>query len=588
MRYRKGLYGLFIILVSVLGLGFLKTSAETESASEGTEDRGFSISTEFMAGVERVTLYAYESVQEDAWCFALPEGYEDQDLTVHIVFPENGCCDVVRQAGTGQIDVSQDDITYRIRFLNAGEVPSLWVISGEEGALEYLHADKENELSSRVMLLDSDGELQLHNRFGRISGRGNDSWNADKKSYNLSFDQEVDLLGMGSSENYVLLAGYRDNSLLAYKLTSDLVREVGMAYAPESYFVQLYIDGNYMGMYCLTKKIEIGASRFALSDLKALTKKMNRWPLDSYERSEWESDTTHARRIWFELDHTPPDVSGGYILEMDKSDYDPIKSRFVSDRNLSLTLRSMPYASLEQITYIADYWQDFEDALYAEDGVNEKGVHYSAYIDMESFADQWLFYELNMENSLGSSIYFYKDSDLTGDGLLHASYPWDVEHSLARRGVAAQSWFATTRTEKDAYWNQFYRHEDFAELVYEEWLEKFLPALEKALDPCTGENPEGVSSLDWYQNAYCTAGKINSSRWDDCIYEEKLEKIRYIYTCRKDFLTKALSLYEESYAYYYEEDGVFYGVLSSGECETMTWREDGTDLVHGHSGAEEL
>lgn len=588
MKYWKWLYGFFIICTSVLLLGLLKTSAGTESVSERSAETDFLVSTELSVGRECITLCAYDSIQEDAWCFALPDGYEDQELTVHMVFPGNECLDVVREAGREQIEVQKDSVYYKIKFLNSGGIPSLWICTGEEDALEYLHGDKTNELDGEILLLDHSGESLTRGKTCRIRGRGNDSWNADKKSYNLSFGHGVELLGMDSADNYVLLAGYRDNSLLAYKLTSDMVREVGMAYAPENCFVQLYIDSSYMGMYCLTQKIEIGKTRFDLADMKALTRKMNRWSLDSYERKEWKSETTSAKRIWFELDHTPPDVSGGYILEMDKADYDPVKSRFVSDRNLSLTLRSMPYASLEQVTYIADYWQDFEDALYAEDGFNERGNHYSEYIDMESFADQWLFYELNMENSLGSSIYFYKDSDLTGDGFLHASYPWDVEHSLARRGVAAQSWFATTRTEKDAYWNQFYRHEDFAELVYKEWMEKFLPALEKALDPETGEDPEGISSLDWYQDAYRTAGKVNSSRWEGCPYEEKLEKIRYIYTCRKDFLTKALSLYEESYAYYYEEDGVFYGVLSSGECETMTWREDGTDLVRDHSGAEEL
>lgn len=72
----------------------------------------------------------------------------------------------------------------------------------------------------------------------------------------------------------------------------------------------------------------------------------------------------------------------------------------------------------------------------------DKGKYYTDYIDLESFADQWLFYELNEENSVNSSVYYYKDSDICGDGKLHASWPWDMEHSLAREGGAASSWFA--------------------------------------------------------------------------------------------------------------------------------------------------
>ena len=71
-----------------------------------------------------------------------------------------------------------------------------------------------------------------------------------KKSYNLSFTEKQDLLGMGAAKDYVLLAAYRDNSLLSYKLTYDLVNEIGMAYAPSSEFVQLYINGEYEECIC--------------------------------------------------------------------------------------------------------------------------------------------------------------------------------------------------------------------------------------------------------------------------------------------------------------------------------------------------
>ena len=47
---------------------------------------------------------------------------------------------------------------------------------------------------------------------------------------------------------------------------------------------------------------------------------------------------------------------------------------------------------------------------------------------------------------------------------------------------------------------QFYHHRDFAEAVYKEWMTKFVPALEKALNPETGYDPDGtglVSGVLW-------------------------------------------------------------------------------------------
>lgn len=171
MKYWKWLYGIFIICTSVLLLGLLKTSAGTESVSERSAENDFSVSTELSVGRECITLCAYDSIQEDAWCFALPDGYEDQELTVHMVFPGNECLDVVREAGREQIEVEKDSVYYKIKFLNSGEIPSLWICTGEEDALEYLHGDKTNELDGEILLLAHSGESLIREKMV-ISGAG--------------------------------------------------------------------------------------------------------------------------------------------------------------------------------------------------------------------------------------------------------------------------------------------------------------------------------------------------------------------------------------------------------------------------------
>lgn len=373
-----------------------------------------SMSAAYHVNNEKMVLQAFYSSLEEAWCFVLPEKDMDSKLDVVLDFSEGNTRHISRSKGEEELFWKEDKIEYPIRFLGAGQIPLLFIQTDRRDSLAYLHEEKEHELNGRFVLMNEEGSVLNSGTLDKISGHGNDSWRAPKKSYNLRFSDQVDLLGMGASKKYVLLAGYRDNSLLSYKVTNDLAREIDMDYAPKTEFVHLYVDGNYLGMYFLTGRIEIGENRFSLKDLKEETKKLNPLPLQSYGRQEWKDDRTHARRVWFNLEQEPEDVTGGYILEMDKENYDPVKSRFVSSRKLNLVMRSMPYASYDQVNYIADFWQDFEDALYSEDGFNEKGKYYSEYIDMESFADQWLFYELNEENSMGSSVYFYKDSDLRG------------------------------------------------------------------------------------------------------------------------------------------------------------------------------
>ncbi len=542
------------------------------SLSAETADKILSVSTKLRIDREDVSLSAYYSGRDEAWCFALPAGCEETEMDVEVRFSDGETVKMHRPAGAAELICEKGAILHPIEFVTARKVSSLMIHTSTGDALSYLHAGKKNKVPGSYMFFDEYGEMKDEGILDKMRGHGNDSWNADKKSYNLTFRESVDFFDTGAGQNYVLLAAYRDNSLLAYKLTYDLSNEIGMDYPPKADFVHLYVDGEYLGMYLLIGKIEIGEDRFALKDMYAETERVNRSRLENYELKEWHSEVTSARRFWSDLDNAPEDVTGGYILEIDNIDYDVLKSRFVTDRNMTVVLRSMPHAAKEQIDYIAGFWQDFEDALYAEDGYNGKGKHYTEYIDVESFADQWLMYELNEDYSFSSSIYFYKDSDLTGDGLIHASWLWDMEHSLTYNDEKASRSFFAYYCPND-WWMQLYRHEDFAEVVYREWMQKFLPALEKVLLTEQVDNSGGIGSLAWYLEEFGDDGRLNNTRWQACNYEDKMARIQFIYTVRKDFLTKSLALYDQGYSYHYEADGVFYGVTASGD-EVVVERQE--------------
>lgn len=520
--------------------------------------------------LQRTTLQGYYSETEDAWCFVLPAGYAQQGLSIDVTFASGDTLTQEYGGDGAALSFSHDTIEYSVEILETSEVSVLMLDLSDGADISWLNEDKQNTASGTFLLLGSDGTILSEGALSRIKGRGNDSWRAAKKSYGLKFTEEQDLLGIGSSQNYVLLAGYRDNSLAVYKVTHDLIQEIGMDYAPESEFVHLYVEGEYLGMYLLAGKIEVGAERFDLKDLEAETQKVNSKDLETYEMETWYDEDSYAARTWYNLRNSPEDVTGGYILEMDNVDYDPTDSNFVSERLIRFVLSNITAASREEVDYIAEFWQDFEDALFSEDGYNEKGKYYTEYIDLESFADQWLLYELNMENSVNSSVYFYKDSDETGDGLLHAVWEWDAEHSLVASRDYTWSWFASQSSlQPEGYWMQLYSHEDFAEMVYQEWTEKFLPAIEKALGESENEDTDGIHPLDWYLAAYAADAEIDESRWTGRNFEKKVETIRTIYTARKDFLTRALSLYDSGYSYFYEEDGVFYGVTEEGKAVAL-------------------
>jgi len=460
----------------------------------------------------------YYSKTEDAWCFAIPNGTQKDARQITIQY-ENGETDSI-EVGVEETEYTREmaGIHEQFKFLKNTTIPSFFVnTSGADGdALENLNADKNNVYPGELKLLDEKGILLYDGVVDEVSGRGNDSFLAAKEGYNISLHQKADLLNMGADKDYVLIPGYRDNSLMSYKITEYMAKEMNLPYAPESRFVQLYVDGEYLGMYLLTEKMEIGKNRFNLNNLYKETKEMNGGNLTGATQESWKSDTTSASRVWYDIEKEPADVTGGYLLEVDLKDYAKKQSRFVSDRGVSITLKSNTYASKKQVDYVADYWQDFENALFSESGYNEKGKYYGEYIDIQSFADQWLLYELHEEPSLSGSVYFYKDSDKYGDGLLHAAYLWDVEHSFIEEDNIGANWIMDARRkdlESDApYWLEFYKHGDFRQMVLQEWTTKVSPAVEKLLQQGEVLNLGGLRSITGYEQLYTDAAAINNSR----------------------------------------------------------------------------
>ena len=99
-----------------------------------------------------------------------------------------------------------------------------------------------------------------------IKGRGNTTWNWAKKPYQIQFDEEVELFELGKSNKYILLANYVDETLLRTDIAFYIASKLNMQYAPKGTWVNLYIDGEYLGVYYITNKIEISNGSVDLKD----------------------------------------------------------------------------------------------------------------------------------------------------------------------------------------------------------------------------------------------------------------------------------------------------------------------------------
>lgn len=505
-----------------------------------------------------MTLRGY-SGENDAWYFAIPAGYVRADMPIELNFIDGTVIQKTMPSDKDEMEIECNGRTYTIMRKVNSDVASVFISTDHPQSINYLNHSKLNLLPGNISILGLDGTIEYKGILESIAGRGNDSWNeAIKKGYNIILKDPADLFGMGVNEDFAFLPGYRDNSLLAYRVLQDFEKVIGVPYSPEMRFVNLYIDNLYMGMFLISETNEVDINRVDITNIALKTQALNTRKLYSYKRKYLEVDGIEGKRVCYDIPYNPEDVTGGYLIELDREDFEEEQSRFKSNRDIMITLKGNKYATEKQVNYIAEYWQEFEDALFSESGYNAQGKYYADYIDMESFADQWLTYELNSEPSTWGSIYYYKESDVDGDGLLHASYAWDVEHSYVENTEILYL-AATQKKVFQNYWGVLYQHEDFAKKVYEEWNKKFVPAIEMFLQEEIEDNELGIYSIDQYEEMYKVPGAINQTRWPSNVWGEKGTAMKEFLTEKEKFLNTVLGWYDMGYDYFEVMDGILYG-----------------------------
>ena len=137
-----------------------------------------------------------------------------------------------------------------------------------------------------------------------------------KRPYQLKLSAGRDVLGMGSGKTWILLANHGDASLIRNKVAQDLAAEYGLPYTPQSRFVDLVVNGEYLGNYLLTEKVQEGGRRVPLKDPGAVLVEMDNNYCDTEPSAlRWRSPSGNC----FVLsdanngDIPDPTVSGGSI-----------------------------------------------------------------------------------------------------------------------------------------------------------------------------------------------------------------------------------------------------------------------------------
>ena len=433
-------------------------------------------------------------------------------------------------------------------FLYSADLPvlSLTTKSGEMTAIEE---EKGYEESGTVQLLDLNGGELYEGTAESIRGRGNSTWGLAKKPFQFKLSKKADLLGFGEAKTWNLIANGYDETRLRNRIAMELAREIGMSYVPESQMIDLYINHVYYGNYYLSEKVEVDRERVAIRDmeetLSAAYGVSELGKLKSIENPE-------GTRKWTGAVCEEEDLSGGYLLERElPARYAGELSGFVTSQGDYYVLQSPRYASKEQVDYIADLMQEFQDAVSTEDGIHpQTGKHYSDYIDMESFVRKYLVEEISKNYDGGvTSSFFYKPQDTVSDKIF-AGPVWDFDVAFGNCNLdeIASNPVGITRLSDHVYGTEvfarLYEKEDFYSDMVMLYEQKALPYLKSLL----------AGGIDRMVAESRQSAKLDSIRWENLEnryqyykdYDNDVRYLKYFIQERVCFLN-SVWLNEESY-----------------------------------------
>lgn len=315
-----------------------------------------------------------------------------------------------------------------IVWMYSENIPAVF-IDTESGTSDEINSDKNCREPGYIFVLEADGSTDFQLPLTYIKGRGNTSFTEfEKKPYQIKLADDIPFLGMDSAKKWIFVSNSADPTLLRNALSRNLANHLGLAQSEEGVFVDLYLNGEYVGNYYVVEKIEVEKERLNITDLEKITEIVNNeTDLGLYETA-W-TDTTKAKQI----PDDPDNITGGYLIERDFDDrflkeVENNESYFITDAQESFILRSPEYASENQIAYINEYVQNVENAILSPNGTDANtGKYYTDMIDLDSFVRKYLLEEVtaNYDGGVASS-YFYKDIDSISDKL-YAGPVWDYD-----------------------------------------------------------------------------------------------------------------------------------------------------------------
>lgn len=416
----------------------------------------------------------YEAEDRNSYIF-LPSCAEMEQLTIHldawmdislggITLYDGFSCGIFSLDTPYQLEINGKFLT-TLRFYQSANVPAMYIETAS-GSMEYIHKDIDYKESATISLYTADGCLDYTTDSSTVKGRGNASWDNPKKPYALTLPPDANLLNMGGSSNWILLANAFDETNLNNKLVFHIANQVFPNWTPDCAYVDLYLNGKYNGLYLLAEKIEIQNNRLAI-----------------------DAD------------------AGDFLCKVDLyTRWNTLRNPFVSasGRTVEITAPRDPseLARLEIETLVNQMEQTL---LSGNDLISADNL------DLDSWVRRYLIDEIsgNIDSDFASSYFYYSN------GVFYAGPVWDYDITFgnSNRNQFPKAFIANslrkTVTMNSPYYHALYQNPSFYNRVCELYRTEFLPILQQLID----------GQIEAQAAEIAAATEMNSLRWKTMFQE---------------------------------------------------------------------
>ena len=271
----------------------------------------------------------------------------------------------------------------------------------------YLRTDDGQAVTSKVdykpgtiVICDPDHkywDTEVYTGKMQIRGRGNstwDPWGKPKLPYMIKLEEKERIFNLSNDKSWNLLANWVDKSLLRNRVCFELSKILGMSWTPKAVPVEVYFNGQYVGLYDFVEHKKVSPERVNINVEGG----------DMY----FEIESNMDEPVCWETEHGHP-----------------------------MMFKDPEYPTEEQQAYAKQFFKEFEDALWNK----EFQKVYDKYIDVDSFINYFIVEEFSkdVDGNLRKSTFL----TLTKGGKLEMYHVWDFDISLGNcnyYGDGKQPW----------------------------------------------------------------------------------------------------------------------------------------------------